>query len=186
LKLGGRLIAVDFTASDDIQAGFVFDLLPGWWLETDKYRQNRLNPCLKPKEWHHAFACNGFSGVDHVFWETQEVEHRLNSVMISTKLKTQLPLLIASSSVAIVSARGFDSVQMRLLEAQLQGLDVPFVHTDFHALSTTANFAATLVIVVDSYTNPVLENFPGRCFDVFKETFERASDVLWISPTDGS
>jgi acyl transferase domain-containing protein/NADPH:quinone reductase-like Zn-dependent oxidoreductase len=186
LKPGGRLIAVEVTAPDDIQTGFVFGLLPGWWLGADTYRQNRLSPCLKPEEWHHAFACNGFSGVDHVFWDTQEVENRLHSVMISTKLKTQMPLLTAPSSVAIVSAKGFDSVQMRLLEAQLQGLDVPFVHTDFHALSTRASSAVTLVIVIDSYTNPLLESFSGRCFDAFKKTLERASDVLWISPTNGS
>jgi SAM-dependent methyltransferase len=110
LKPGGRLIAVEVTAPDNIQAGFVFGLLLGWWLSADTYRQDRLSPCLKPEEWHHAFACNGFSGVDHVFWDTHEVEHRLNSVMISTKLNTQLPLLITPSSVAIVSAKDFDSV----------------------------------------------------------------------------
>jgi NADPH:quinone reductase-like Zn-dependent oxidoreductase/SAM-dependent methyltransferase len=185
LKPGGKLIAIEVTVPDQVSGGFVFGLLPGWWLSEDRHRKDRLSPCLTPDEWNQVLATNGFSGVDHLFWDTHDEDHRLNSLWIATKLEVkQAPVDRAFSIATIVAATGSDEVHMRLCQERVEALGIPLKHTKSSILAT-ADLGDTLIIVYDSLTKPILQNFDRDDFESFRTTLVHATNVLWISPASG-
>ncbi|KAF2643547.1 putative polyketide synthase [Massarina eburnea CBS 473.64] len=187
LKPGGKLIAVEVTAPDVPAAGFVFGLLPSWWLSQDQYRKDRLSPCLTPEEWHKALGYNGFSGVDHVFWDMEDEAHRMNSLWISTKVDDGVPLRKPSlSNAALVSTEGTKKGYQKDCEQYLQDHGISPTWHKFATLSTTADLSTTLVIVLDSLANPILDSLSETDFENFHKTLLRASNVLWISVADES
>jgi SAM-dependent methyltransferase len=51
LKPGGKLILKEPTSKTMFLTGFVFGLLPGWWLTKEEYRQTALTPCVDQSQW---------------------------------------------------------------------------------------------------------------------------------------
>ncbi|KAL2060530.1 hypothetical protein VTL71DRAFT_9171 [Oculimacula yallundae] len=64
LKPGGKLILFEVT-NLDTYGNFSFGLLPGWWLSTEKYRQE--GPLLTVESWAVHLQESGFDGVDLCF-----------------------------------------------------------------------------------------------------------------------
>ncbi|KAF2690330.1 putative polyketide synthase [Lentithecium fluviatile CBS 122367] len=185
LKPGGKLIAIEVAAPDQVSAGFIFGLLPGWWLSTDEYRKDRLSPCLSPDEWDCTLARNGFSGVDHIFWDTPDEEHHLNSLWISTRLEADKPPADrAFLTAALFAAKESDEVHMRLCQEHLEDLGVPLRYTNIGTLAVD-NLDDTLVIVYDTPCNPILNNLDRDDFESFRATLTHATNVLWVSPASG-
>lgn len=65
LKPGGKLILMELTEPDSVRSGFIFGLLPGWWLGSESFRQQ--NPCISVDRWNETLRRNEFSGNDLVF-----------------------------------------------------------------------------------------------------------------------
>ena len=82
LKPGGKLILMELTEPDSVRSGFIFGLLPGWWLGSESFRQQ--NPCISVDRWNETLRRNGFSGNDLVFRDYQTKECHMWSIIIST------------------------------------------------------------------------------------------------------
>ena len=82
LRLLGKLVLLEVTRPDILRNGFAFGLLPGWWLNTERYRE--WSPCLLQEQWHHVLTTEGFSGVDFILPDYQIEDCQENSIMIAT------------------------------------------------------------------------------------------------------
>ena len=68
-----------------LRPGFIFRLLPGWWLGTEDNRE--WGPLLSEKDWHEVLTRNGFSGTDIILRENQSEAIHLHSAIISTAIE---------------------------------------------------------------------------------------------------
>lgn len=187
LKPGGKLVAMEVTAPDGLVAGFVFGLLPGWWLSKEKHRQERLSPCLTPEEWHEVLISNGFSGVDHVFWDTQDEEHRLLSLLVSTKLDTEpSPEGHEVLSALIAATPGVDSDRVELCQELLKSSGAASTRADLTSISIEANLSSQLLIVFDNPVKPLLQSLSASDFANLRQCLSRASNILWVSSIGAS
>ncbi|KAF2106034.1 hypothetical protein BDV96DRAFT_607692 [Lophiotrema nucula] len=154
LKPGGKLVVIEITNPESLGAGFVFGLLPGWWLSEDADREGRLSPCLTTSEWDRVLSRNGFGGVEHVFWDNEDEDHRHTSLLISTKERSEqrsasvvLPLVTVIAPHGATADRLFDG----------------------------------LYIVVDTPSNSILEELGQEEFESLRHILVSAHNVLWIS-----
>lgn len=103
LKPGGKLIVVELTAPRMTWTGFVFGLLPGWWLSSESYRQ--LSPCISEQDWNDVLVQSGFSGTDLVFKDYQAEACRVWSAMVSTLSLEAAPLPETPVATVILDKR---------------------------------------------------------------------------------
>lgn len=82
LKPGGKLILVEMTTPQNMETGFVWGSLPGWWLGTERFRQD--SAVIQESHWDSLLQQTGFNGTEHVFadWDS-DVCHGW-SIMISS------------------------------------------------------------------------------------------------------
>ncbi|KAH8885983.1 reducing type I polyketide synthase, partial [Thozetella sp. PMI_491] len=82
LKPNGKLILMEMTTPHNVESGFVWGSLPGWWLGSEEFRQH--SAVIDEDRWDHLFRQVDFSGVDMVFrdWDS-DVCHGW-SIMVST------------------------------------------------------------------------------------------------------
>ncbi|KAI1735289.1 reducing type I polyketide synthase, partial [Xylaria scruposa] len=88
LKPNGKLLLVEMTTPDNIETGFIFGSLPGWWLGSETFRQQ--SAVINEDQWRDLLKQNGFSGTDQVYrdWES-EVCHGW-SILVSTATSAEL------------------------------------------------------------------------------------------------
>lgn len=82
LKPSGKLILVEMTTPRNMETGFVWGSLPGWWLGTEEFR--RESAVIQEDRWDHLLRQTGFNGTEQVFsdWDSN-VCHGW-SIMISS------------------------------------------------------------------------------------------------------
>jgi NADPH:quinone reductase-like Zn-dependent oxidoreductase/ubiquinone/menaquinone biosynthesis C-methylase UbiE len=70
LKPHGKLILIEMTTPNNIETGFVWGSLPGWWLGSEDYRQ--LSAVIEEDRWDHLLKQWGFTGTEQVFrdWDS--------------------------------------------------------------------------------------------------------------------
>lgn len=185
LKPGGKLVAIEITRPEALRAGFIFGLLPGWWLSKDASRPDRLSPCLTPPEWDDVLSSNGFSGIDEIFWDTKDDEQRLLSVFMSTKLeKDKRQMVHRLSSASIVMSPGHSKYHVQICHQQLQTIGIPTIETDYVALAVAGDLSSTLIIILDSPSEPILQSFDEQQFTSFRSVLAGNQNVLWISTSE--
>jgi NADPH:quinone reductase-like Zn-dependent oxidoreductase/ubiquinone/menaquinone biosynthesis C-methylase UbiE len=186
LKVGGKLVAIEVTEPNAPRAGFVFGLLPGWWLSESSHQSDRLSPCLTPPEWHEVLISSGFSGVDHVFWDTQDDEHRLLSLLISSKVDDkQQQVTHTVSSALIVSPDKLSATHITTCRQQLELAGLACSVSNLADLTCTDDMSSKLVVILDSSHRPLLQSFTEQQFGDIRQTLVRARNVLWISQSSG-
>lgn len=87
LKPNGKLILVEMTTPDNIETGFIFGSLPGWWLASESVRHH--SAVVSESCWDDFLRQAEFSGTDLVFrdWDS-EVCHGW-SIMVSSATPTR-------------------------------------------------------------------------------------------------
>lgn len=186
LKPGGKLIAVEITNPESLSAGFVFGLLPGWWLSNDAERKDRLGPCLGAEEWHRILKRNGFSGLDHVFFDKEDATHRHISLLISTKehIQPSDTSRIPSSST-IIATTGANEFHVRSCEEVLRSFGISPQRKQFTCISGIDQGPGNLLIIFDNASHSVLHDLGDGKFERLSQTLLQASDVLWITQKQG-
>lgn len=89
LRPGGKLILKELATPGRLLTGFVFGLLPGWWLAKEPERE--LSPLLTEERWDGLLRDSGFSGIDLKFPDHLSLEAHIWSIMISTATADQPP-----------------------------------------------------------------------------------------------
>ncbi|KAH7138739.1 KR domain-containing protein [Dendryphion nanum] len=91
LKRGGKLIIHENMDPSSLRMGFVFGLLPGWWLGREEYRL--WGPLLSRANWNSVLRKTGFSGED-LFLEGKSLvrgDNPMIAVLVSTRISESLP-----------------------------------------------------------------------------------------------
>ncbi|KAF2736977.1 hypothetical protein EJ04DRAFT_595149 [Polyplosphaeria fusca] len=189
LKPGGRLIIIEITNTESFSAGFVFGLLPGWWLHTsgDSDREGRLSPCLNKDEWDSLLLRSGFTGVDHVFWDNIDEGHRHLSLLVSTREHVKhSPANNDLVAATVIAGHGVVEAHVQMCEQQLATLGVAATRQDHSTSASATEVSFDLCIIIDGPTHPILEDLDRGGFDRIRDTVLNASKVLWISQKSGN
>lgn len=113
---GGKLLIYETITNELVYPGFVFGLLPGWWLGkffedskpacekltssgTEEIR--KLGPLITEGKWNEFLSESGFSGVDIVLRDSEKKESHRTSLMISTALEPESSHRIPSKVVIL-------------------------------------------------------------------------------------
>ncbi|RYP80320.1 hypothetical protein DL770_006267 [Monosporascus sp. CRB-9-2] len=106
LKPNGELILVEMTTPGNIETGFVFGSLPGWWLGSEAFRQQ--SAVVDEDRWDSLLRQAGFSGTEQVFRDWDSGACHGWSIMVSSALQAEggqqlgFPPKILAPNVALV------------------------------------------------------------------------------------
>ncbi|MCJ1283861.1 hypothetical protein MMC26_003192 [Xylographa opegraphella] len=101
LKPGGKLLLCELCNPEPMRMGFIFGLLPGWWLGVEETR--KWGPQIPVQDWHNVLLRNQFSGIDVVMHDCEDEAARLISVLISTGSDTTPKPTTALQIVVIIA-----------------------------------------------------------------------------------
>ncbi|KAL8787621.1 MAG: hypothetical protein Q9195_007667 [Heterodermia aff. obscurata] len=90
LKPGGFLLLTEITG-ENLHIGFIMCGLPGWWLGVNDGR--KYMPGISSTKWDALMRRTGFSGVDAIVHDFQDVSKHSLSVMVSQAVDTSIKLL---------------------------------------------------------------------------------------------
>lgn len=180
LKPGGKLILHENTSPDEIETGFIFGLLPGWWLGTEDDRT--MSPTVADATWDKMLALNGFSGADFTLRDYAADSCHLMSIICATAVESQDEKKLGTD-LAIVIEQG-SSLQADLayqLEARLTEEKYVSVRIVFLTqLSPIGTPTGLLVNLLDIET-PILSRLTEQDYSALKSIMLSAGQVLWVT-----
>jgi len=184
LKPGGKLILMELTAPNRTWTGFVFGLLPGWWLSSESYRQ--LSPCITEQDWNDVLCRSGFSGTDLVFKDYQAEECRGWSVMVSTasfEITTlpQVPRVTVILDTQLSSQRAIAEELGRQLEAQGGSIDM----CRLSEAGFLKDINARHFVLIRDLESPMLRNLDPESFSALQTLLVCAGSFIWITRGGG-
>ncbi|KAL8770831.1 MAG: hypothetical protein Q9194_005051, partial [Teloschistes cf. exilis] len=180
LKPGGKLILVEFVAPEKTWVGFVFGLLPGWWLSSESYRN--LSPCIVEQDWNDLLMQTGFSGVDIEFKDYEAEACRSWSALIATASPdvTQTPQ--ASKATVILDTRS--SEQQHMAEELGHSLKQQGNSVDMCTLLEAASFediSTRHFIMIRDLETPLLPEVDTESFTALQRLLTSAGRILWVT-----
>ncbi|KAH7303554.1 reducing type I polyketide synthase [Stachybotrys elegans] len=177
LRPGGKLIICDPTRPELLRSGFVFGLLPGWWLSTEEYRP--WGPLATEDQWGQLLAANGFSGLDLVMHDYPNEDCHELSVFVTTAMQ--------SSSIPKISlvTDTTSSEQMAIADAVRKSmLDLGSPQVDVVSLlssSSQADVKERLYISLLEYATPMLYDLDEETFENLRTFLLSTKAVLWVT-----
>lgn len=180
LKPGGKLILVEFVAPEKTWVGFVFGLLPGWWLSSESYLN--LSPCVVEQDWNDLLLQTGFSGFDLEFKDYEAEACRGWSALIATASPdvTQTPQ--ASKATVILDTRC--SEQQHMAEELGHSLKQQGDSMDMCTLSEAASFediSTRHFIMIRDLETPLLPDIDADSFSALQRLLTSAGRILWVT-----
>ncbi|MCJ1390655.1 polyketide synthase [Xylographa bjoerkii] len=184
LRPGGRLILHETTAPDSLETGFVFGLLPGWWLGSEEYRS--VSAIVTEEQWSKLLAANGFSGADFVLRDFADDSCHLMSIICTTAVEIREPQGTCTEMIIVMEASS--SVQVSLAE----GLQTYLAHETSRlprittlADTTTVNSSSQLLICLLDTDDPFFTRLTEDRYAALKGIMLSAEHVLWITNGGG-
>jgi acyl transferase domain-containing protein/NADPH:quinone reductase-like Zn-dependent oxidoreductase len=180
LKPNGKLIMKEMTRPQKLVTGFVFGLLPGWWLACEKERQ--MSPCVSEARWDSLMKHSGFSGTELVFQDHVNEDCHLWSFVISTALDKSNVRLEAPQVAPILVVNDRSSQQeafVRELTQKLPG----YGSQQVAILSEAASLCETSPnqdIMILEIGRPILQDIQQEEFHHLQELLGRSRSVLWV------
>ena len=101
LNSHGKLILIEVCNSSLLRVPFAFGMLSGWWLSSEKDRQE--SPLMEEDSWHKTLSANGFSGADVIFRDHVDQLNHIVSMIISTASE-DITLQVAPPKISIVAS----------------------------------------------------------------------------------
>lgn len=184
LKPGGKLVLMELTEPENIRTGFIFGLLPGWWLGTESFRQQ--SPCISEERWNEMLLNNGFSGNDLVFRDHRTEECHLWSIIISTAVAPPSEAADLPSWNLVLDKDSED--QLNLAEELIKTDVCSRVPTRRLTLEEAALVpepgAQHHVIIVD-YMRYTLSNISPAAFASLQRLLTTSASILWVTRCGG-
>ena len=184
LKPGGTLILMELTKPEDIKTGFIFGLLPGWWLGSEPERQQ--SPCLPVKAWNDAFLANGFAGKTLVFDDYRSKDCQMWNVLVSTATTDVIPSF-DSQTLSLVLDKS-NTNQMRLAQQIERTASQTSTTIEMFNLMEAASSPITrsrFFIILIEYAATLLFDIERQDFAALQKIFSTAQSILFITQTIG-
>ena len=197
---GGKLILSEIHNDAVTRVGFVFGLLPGWWLskyrshkslsvshcETGTEPERQWGPTLSETAWHSALCANGFSGTDLACSDHVDARNRMGIIMVSTALAPSISS-VKRPSVAVITTG--ESELQRLIGSQIQTelislRDEPCEILNISHLPTEA-LAKRVCIFLPEVDGSYLRKMNKEQYIQLQSIFRSAKLLLWITRGGG-
>ncbi|TGJ79406.1 hypothetical protein E0Z10_g9358 [Xylaria hypoxylon] len=198
LKPGGKLILVEFTTPDEVDTGFVWGSLPGWWLGSEAFREQ--SAVVDESRWDSLLKTAGFLGTDQVFkdWDT-ETCHRWSTMVSSAVLqenlnggheKTHSTMELATPNPFLIVSDAAGDLELDIAGMlqgspdRLQQLGTPDLVTLSQVDSMVDHLESRICILLADITRPHLPDPDSRAFQSFQKIILRARTILWVQMYD--
>jgi NADPH:quinone reductase-like Zn-dependent oxidoreductase/SAM-dependent methyltransferase len=190
LKSGGKLILHENMNPDSIRMGFIFGLLPGWWLSQEKSRQ--WSPLMSKSEWHGFLMRTGFSGADLLLNDvSSRPTDEPGAVLISTAMPTlplKHPIIKVNSMVKVIYEQSSNSgheilEQLQRQHAVLQN-DAILTFVEKHDVPET-DFTNAICIFLPDLDRPLLQNLGNEDLSLLKHICSEAKGMIWVCGQSG-
>ena len=194
----------EITAPDIPRTGFVFGLLPGWWLGiltssvtvhmlttigTDKLRE--WSPCVSEADWDDILSKTGFSGVDTSFRDYQEASCHEMSLIISTAAPesslVQDPAPVHKFSIVINTLSPAQSIlaleiKDRLDPSKQEKCSITSLQ---EAALITKNSREYCMVYLLELEEPFLYGIDQENYTLLQISLSHAHQILWITSAGG-
>ncbi|CAI6339911.1 unnamed protein product [Periconia digitata] len=186
LRPGGKLILRELSSPEGLLTGYLFGLLPGWWLATEETRQ--LSPTMSVSSWDNSLRKSGFSGTDLILPDYPGSECNQVTFMVSTAIESSAALsngLGSTSMFPIFIVDSLSSSQACLALSVAQFLDGdqarPNMMTlvEAAALATRTGYSHDFVFLNET-ESPLLPAVEHTVFDAIKDLLASARSILWV------
>lgn len=193
---GGKLVLFEGVNPEILRLGFIFGLLPGWWLSKlqTQFKQyiplshfigvegsRNLGPLITRNEWHARLSESQFSGVDDYILDHEEEKYQTCNVMISTAAEaTKTPQIMPE--IAIITNE-MSPVQERIVSCLLPQVNLLASRCKVISLHDLASSDVTgaMCIFLAEIDESFLYNIGNERFKSLKEIFNSAQGVLWLT-----
>ena len=183
LKPGGRLIAIEPTAPENIATNFASGILPGWWLSQEDWRE--LSPTITTDQWDIHLKANGFSGVDLCLRDFESDICHLMSVLVTTA--ESQPVYTTGEATTFLVVDGQTATQCEtamMLQKSFNQLNNRITRvvtlTDMQKTDLGEDDIVVSLIDVDT---PVLATLSEETFLQIKHLVISTRNLLWINVT---
>jgi acyl transferase domain-containing protein len=179
LKKGGKLILHEYIVPEDIEVGFVFGLLPGWWPSSEEAR--KMSPLCTERSWDELLRKNGFSGAEIIIPDFCDSESHRMSIMIATATDAGSdPHLLDVTFV--VESHSTTQLELANCLASLFSAD-GFRPTNILDISDTVSCPATtgLIVTLFDWETPLLSRMNEGIFETLKSLLASTRSILWVS-----
>ena len=184
LRPGGKLILMELTAPKMTWTGFIFGLLPGWWLSSESYRQ--LSPCVTEQDWNDILVQSGFSGTDLVFKDYQAEVCRGWSAMVSKASSEAAPLPQVPMATVILDSQSSSQQAIaeefgRQLEAQGGSVDACTVPE----VPSLEDINERRFVLIYDLESPLLRDLNPTSFSALQTLLVSAGSLIWVTRGGG-
>ena len=185
LKPHGKLVLLEITRPGSLRSGFIFGLLPEWWLASEGYRE--WSPCLSPEKWHDVLTQQGFSGTDVVLHDFQNEQCQELSLIVSTAL-SQIPNSMCQWNFVIIAKEDV-GVQRNIatkLQFQLRSSGSPSCEiSTLHEVVSNDNLSEAVYICLLEFESSLLRELDLKSYTALQRLLVFAKCVIWVSSSQG-
>ena len=170
-----------------LRPGFIFGLLPGWWLGTEDNR--KWGAPLSEKDWHNVLSKNGFSGADLIFRDHQSERMHLDSAIMSTALHetnghrgSELPVtfIIVDQGSELQSTLA-TQIQSALLSSGTPSCNVIGLRDVHRTITSRACF-----VILPEVEAPLLAGLDSDQFASLQKLITSAGTIIWVTKGGGT
>ncbi|RDL39057.1 uncharacterized protein BP5553_03397 [Venustampulla echinocandica] len=188
LKPNGQLIMMEMTTPLKIHTGFVFGLLPGWWLSSEEYRRD--GAVIAEEQWHSILKQHGFSGSDHIFrdWESDYCHGW--SIIVTSKTTPDAPVLengLRNKYRMLTFVVDMKSSMQRQVGQCLQrDFEYAGVATDLMSLEglyLSSDLSERDVVLLCGLDECLLYEMQEPVFQALQKILTSSRSVIWVNNT---
>ena len=183
LKDDGKLILYELCNPSKLTVGFVFGLLPGWWLGTEDFRPH--GPLVDESRWQSLLEKAGFQTDVLKFQDQKDPDHWAGTIFTATaasRQESRTGRLIDPSVVLVWSKNS-------VLQATVaSGLERQLTE-QYHRKSVTISLEDALdqdwqqkaVVFLEALDSDVLHDLHDRKFRAVQKMLVHSSYALWVT-----
>ncbi|KAI9892063.1 MAG: Type I Iterative PKS [Vezdaea aestivalis] len=185
LKPGGKLILLELTNPSVLRAGFIFGVLPGWWLGEDEKR--KWGPTLTTKDWDALLSRAKFSGVDIALHDFEGNQNQLFSVLISTAAAEEPEPEILTPEITIIAA-DHSELQQKIaqqLKFRFEMMNAPTCEIISLRGITSTTFKHKFCVFLPELEESILSDIDAEEYTSLQKIIASADGILWLTQGGG-
>lgn len=189
LRPDGKLLLHEYMYPENILAGMIFGLLPGWWLSSEEI--HRWSPLQSRTDWHQSLLTADFSGEDMLLarGNVTNLETSRGDVMVSTAVSSSQQNVQAPSTpiVTIIYDQASDA-QCELCKELQSQQNASKKKTLIHCLpmQTTHNvdLSQSIVVFLPALDTFSLSRMSPEDFTFIQAVCAQTSRMIWVNSAE--